>query len=104
MVHSKTQRMRRHWVKKQKSKCAICKKKINFRTATLDHIIPLSKGGLNEVINTQATCSYCNKQKSDRLTGIEIDIVAQRMKKKEGIVLQQLERIRMLGKYGAHAW
>jgi 5-methylcytosine-specific restriction endonuclease McrA len=36
--------------------------------ATLDHIIPLSKGGLHTYENTQAAHWICNMEKGDRLT------------------------------------
>ncbi len=34
---------------------------------TLDHILPLAKGGAHSYANTQCLCSACNSKKSDRL-------------------------------------
>jgi 5-methylcytosine-specific restriction endonuclease McrA len=43
--------------------CAICKeKKANFH---LDHIIPLSKGGMHDDSNFQLLCQFCNISKND---------------------------------------
>ena len=47
-------------VAKQKGKCAICRKK---KKLTVDHIIPLSKGGSNMAVNIQGLCYSCNSRK-----------------------------------------
>ena len=39
---------------------------------TRDHIMPLSKGGLNILSNQKTMCTYCNSKKQDKLPeGIE---------------------------------
>lgn len=45
--------------KKQKGKCANCKKKLKdiFHR---DHIYPLSRGGSNDIHNIQLSCQHCN--------------------------------------------
>lgn len=45
-------------------RCAKCKKKA---TLTVDHIIPLSKGGTDRITNIQPLCRPCNRQKWDRV-------------------------------------
>jgi 5-methylcytosine-specific restriction endonuclease McrA len=47
---------------KQKFLCNICKIKTPL---TIDHIIPLSKGGSNWPTNIQALCNPCNGRKGD---------------------------------------
>ncbi|GAB2867423.1 hypothetical protein GCM10027074_38700 [Streptomyces deserti] len=52
--------------------CTQCKRDISgllnpFAKENYDHIMPLSKGGLNDVTNLQLLCRPCNREKSDRL-------------------------------------
>lgn len=47
--------------------CAICGRALNYNKFTIDHIIPLSKGGTNAIDNLQPTCKVCNHIKQDIL-------------------------------------
>jgi len=51
-------------VSKHRNKCAICKKK---RKLTKDHIIPLTKGGMNTIDNIQPLCLPCNARKGNSI-------------------------------------
>lgn len=46
-----------------KWRCAWCQEK---KKLTVDHIVPLSKGGGNTIDNIQPLCSTCNTRKKDR--------------------------------------
>lgn len=45
--------------------CCFCNDELSFRTATLDHIIPHSKGGLANLWNLAIACSRCNNERGD---------------------------------------
>lgn len=54
--------------------CHLCDRRINRRlrlpnwwAATIDHVIPLSKGGTHTWDNVRASHAYCNFKKSDCL-------------------------------------
>jgi len=49
---------------KQNDICLICKE---VKKLTIDHIIPLSKGGSNYISNIQGLCFECNSNKRDFL-------------------------------------
>lgn len=67
------QKWRRQRVKMQQGCCAACGvefvEKHPWRHATLDHVVPLSKGGEDHFENTQALCRLCNTKKGDSLEG-----------------------------------
>tara|TARA_Y100000994_G_scaffold44298_2_gene34774 strand:- start:1146 stop:1697 length:552 start_codon:yes stop_codon:yes gene_type:complete len=47
------------------TQCAICNKKINKYNKNIDHIIPISKGGIDIEENRLLLCKKCNVLKSD---------------------------------------
>ena len=66
-------RKRRRFSKEEKEKvlaktackCGRCGKKLEIQEATIDHIIPLNKGGLNDEFNLVGLCIDCNGSKSN---------------------------------------
>lgn len=60
--------------RKYKGKCQLCGCKVVMSSAhrkdmaTVDHIVPLSKGGLHVEDNVQLACWRCNTEKSDIMT------------------------------------
>jgi len=44
-------------------RCVYCKKR---KSRTIDHIIPVNKGGLDEPVNKVGACKTCNSSKSTR--------------------------------------
>jgi 5-methylcytosine-specific restriction protein A len=52
------------WRKKTASgKCYYCGKECNPEELTMDHKIPLARGGVSEKINLVAACKECNNKK-----------------------------------------
>lgn len=46
--------------------CQICGKILTPETVTLDHIVPIARGGRNNLENLQPLCLHCNCKKSAR--------------------------------------
>lgn len=47
------------------STCYLCAKPIEQPEATLDHVIPTSRGGRNHTSNVRWACRRCNQMKAD---------------------------------------
>lgn len=47
-------------------RCEACGISSGLRALEVDHIVPRSQGGSNDLSNLQALCSFCNVQKLDR--------------------------------------
>lgn len=45
--------------------CQYCSKILSYREATIDHVVPRSKGGKNHWTNCVTSCKTCNKKKRD---------------------------------------
>ncbi len=54
---------------RQKGKCYWCEKKVIWGKHHEDHVIPLSRGGSNDIFNIVIACPHCNWSRNDRLPG-----------------------------------
>lgn len=52
--------------KRQKGKCYYCHKKVG-KTYHIEHVVPLARGGSNDVSNIVIACPTCNMRKQDKL-------------------------------------
>lgn len=57
------------WWKRKRAtgRCYYCNKQYSPPDLTMDHIIPLSRGGASEKINLVASCKDCNNKKKNLL-------------------------------------
>lgn len=70
-----TQRDRdRRTIARTKPPCGICELDIDYalphldpKSYVVDHIVPLNRGGLDELANKQAAHRDCNRAKSDKI-------------------------------------
>lgn len=65
--------IRNHLIVKDGNICQLCKKPFeSMKDVTIDHIIPVSKGGDDELDNLQLAHQPCNQDKND-MTPEEFD-------------------------------
>jgi HNH endonuclease len=53
----------RHVLERDGNCCRYCGRKTNDTNRVLDHLIPVSQGGLNDEVNLVVACSLCNSRK-----------------------------------------
>jgi 5-methylcytosine-specific restriction endonuclease McrA len=52
--------------------CQMCGKELTKETVTIDHILPVSKGGTNTIENLQPLCRSCNGKKGNRSMAVMV--------------------------------
>lgn len=52
---------------KSKYKCSHCGKPLTKENCTVEHVVPLSRGGSNDCVNLVALCEDCNKSKGSEI-------------------------------------
>ena len=61
-------RKTRWWQQKTASgKCHFCGEKVKFKDLTMDHLLPLSRGGRSTKDNIVPCCKSCNSRKKSML-------------------------------------
>jgi 5-methylcytosine-specific restriction endonuclease McrA len=46
--------------------CGICGEPVGYKEANLDHIVPKSKGGSNQITNLRISHFHCNSRRGDK--------------------------------------
>ncbi|MCM0593308.1 MAG: HNH endonuclease [Gloeotrichia echinulata IR180] len=59
--------VKKYVFERDKCQCQSCGKTTLETNLTIDHIIPLSRGGQNDISNLQTLCSTCNQKKNNDL-------------------------------------
>jgi len=57
---------RKAMVKRDKSSCQYCGKKLTASQITVDHVLPRAQGGITSFTNCVVSCQICNNKKADR--------------------------------------
>lgn len=58
-----TKRMREYLYRKMQGRCAYCGQKIDISEMQIDHILPVSRGGSDNIDNLICSCQSCNHYK-----------------------------------------
>ena len=57
---------RKALVKRDKSTCQYCGKKLTASQITIDHVLPRAQGGITSFTNCVVCCQICNNKKADK--------------------------------------
>ncbi|MBL0938304.1 MAG: HNH endonuclease [Gemmatimonadaceae bacterium] len=64
---AKKQALRKGALRDCGQRCVYCATRLDQHTATLDHVIPLARGGAHDIGNLVSACAPCNRLKGDLL-------------------------------------
>ncbi|NCB03846.1 MAG: HNH endonuclease [Spirochaetia bacterium] len=72
-------------MKKYRNTCQVCGCKVHRSNgkdwspniATIDHIVPIAKGGTHTYDNVQLLCAMCNTRKSDNMKGVQLRLFSE---------------------------
>ncbi len=59
--------VRKYVFERNNYQCQSCGKQYGETDLTIDHIIPLARGGSNDISNLQTLCFSCNCKKTDSI-------------------------------------
>ncbi|MBD1920825.1 HNH endonuclease [Microcoleus sp. FACHB-831] len=59
--------VRKYVFERDRYQCRSCGKTKLETNLSIDHIIPLARGGSNDISNLHSLCLTCNQQKTDKL-------------------------------------
>jgi 5-methylcytosine-specific restriction endonuclease McrA len=59
--------VRKYVYQRDKYQCQSCGKTSLETNLSIDHIIPLSRGGKNDISNLQTLCLTCNQSKTNKI-------------------------------------
>ncbi|QKQ75607.1 HNH endonuclease [Nostoc sp. TCL240-02] len=65
-------------IEKYGMKCFWCEVALTKETLTIDHFIPLSKGGNNKLRNLRTACKGCNNKRGDAMPEDTPEIIAEK--------------------------
>lgn len=54
-------------IKRDGQKCYLCLKDLTLKEVTIDHFVPLSKGGFHCASNARIACLKCNQEKGVKI-------------------------------------
>ena len=57
---------RKALIKRDKSTCQYCTRKLTASQITIDHVLPRCQGGITSFINCVVSCQDCNSKKADK--------------------------------------
>lgn len=83
----------RKFKKKSELICRYCNKALILKTATVDHLIPVGRGGPDEEWNYGIACHKCNSEKADMTEDEYREYKINQKLKNNACLERQLERM-----------
>lgn len=69
-----SKKIRAALIKKGVTRCHWCDNPVNLKNSTLEHIIPLARGGLDNANNRTLACKKCNEKRGSNMPELKGDL------------------------------
>jgi diadenosine tetraphosphate (Ap4A) HIT family hydrolase len=84
-------------LKRAKSRCELCGISYEVKALEVDHIVPRSRGGTDDITNFQALCYSCNAAKGNRDNADFRNVTNEYEKRKDGCLFCEIDPERIIG-------
>jgi 5-methylcytosine-specific restriction endonuclease McrA len=91
---------RRNIMWRDENECQYCRTELNETNQTLDHVLPVSRGGKHEWTNLVACCKSCNARKANR-TPAEANM---RLLREPAVPTRRVLAIKLVTKKSTDSW
>lgn len=91
---------RRNILWRDENKCQYCETELNESNETLDHVLPVSRGGKHEWTNLVACCRKCNAHKANRTP----EEAKMQLLKPPAMPTRRVLAIKIVGKKKTNSW
>ena len=91
---------RKNIIWRDENTCQYCEMQLNENNQTLDHVLPVSRGGKHEWTNLVACCRNCNARKANR-TPSEANM---KLLREPSIPTRRILAIKIVGKKNGQGW
>lgn len=63
----KKKTLKKYIYERDNQRCHFCNKELKFKQISLDHYLPKSENGVDDIFNIVLSCKKCNKEKKNRI-------------------------------------
>ncbi len=84
-------------LKRDNFTCQYCGRRAPEVVLQMEHVIPVAKGGTDDIMNLVAGCFECNSGKSDRL--LSDNSVLEKRRAQTEVLQERLEQIELIAKW-----
>jgi 5-methylcytosine-specific restriction endonuclease McrA len=91
---------RKNILKRDEHKCQYCSASLNPKNQTLDHVLPISRGGKDSWTNLIACCKPCNAKKANKTP----EEAGMKLLSKPSVPTRRVLAVKYINKHSGRKW